>query len=192
MATESSESEEEGKIRGGNDKLIVDDDLREMSKNAAWSVSSSKPGNGVNTLRDDNLETYWQSDGLQPHLINIQFQKKVKLQLVVLYVDFKLDESYTPSKISIRAGDGFHNLKEIKSVELVKPTGWVCVSLSGTDPREFFVNTFMLQIAILSNHLNGRDTHIRQIKVYGPRPNPIPRQPFHFTSMEFLTYSTLR
>lgn len=32
-------------------------------------------------------------------------------QLVVLYVDFKLDESYTPSKISIRAGDGFHNLK---------------------------------------------------------------------------------
>jgi len=32
---------------------------------------------------------------------------------VVLYVDFKLDESYTPSKISIRAGDGFHNLKVI-------------------------------------------------------------------------------
>ncbi|XP_024016404.1 anaphase-promoting complex subunit 10 isoform X2 [Eutrema salsugineum] len=183
MATESSESEEEGKIRGGNEKLIVEDDLREMGKNAAWSVSSCKPGNGVNTLRDDNLETYWQSDGLQPHLINIQFQKKVKLQL---------DESYTPSKISIRAGDGFHNLKEIKSVELVKPTGWVCLSLSGTDPRETFVNTFMLQIAILSNHLNGRDTHIRQIKVYGPRPNPIPRQTFQFTSMEFLTYSTLR
>jgi anaphase-promoting complex subunit 10 len=84
-----------------------------MGKNAAWSVSSCKPGNGVTTLRDDNLETYWQSDGLQPHLINIQFQKKVKLQLVVLYVDFKLDESYTPSKISIRAGDGFHNLKVI-------------------------------------------------------------------------------
>lgn len=53
------------------------------------------------------------SDGAQPHLVNIQFQKKVKLQLVVLYVDFKLDESYTPSKISIRAGDGFHNLKVI-------------------------------------------------------------------------------
>jgi hypothetical protein len=35
----------------------------------------------------------------------------VHCQLVALYVDFKLDESYTPSKISIRAGDGFHNLK---------------------------------------------------------------------------------
>ncbi|KAG2266786.1 hypothetical protein Bca52824_073865 [Brassica carinata] len=142
-----------------------------MGKNAAWSVSSCKPGNGVNTLRDDDLETFWQSDGLQPHLINIQFQKKVRLQLVVLYLDFKLDESYTPSKISIRAGDGFHNLKEIKSVELVKPSGWVCVSMSGTDPRDTFVNTFMLQISIL---------------------NRIPRQPFQFTSTEFLTYSTLR
>ncbi|KAK9011149.1 hypothetical protein V6N11_044005 [Hibiscus sabdariffa] len=183
MATESSESEEEGKITGGNQHLVVEDDLREMGKKAAWSVSSCKTGNGVSSLRDDNLETYWQSDGAQPHLVNIQFQKKVKLQL---------DESYTPSKISIRAGDGFHNLKEIKTVELVKPTGWVYLSLSGNDPRETFVNTFMLQIAVLSNHLNGRDTHVRQIKVYGPRPNPIPHQPFQFTSREFITYSTVR
>ncbi|KAG6773920.1 hypothetical protein POTOM_021264 [Populus tomentosa] len=173
MATESSEGEEEGKITGGNKHLVIEDDLREMGKKAAWSVSSCKPGNGISSLRDDNLDTYWQltnipfwlsvylikSDGAQPHLVNIQFQKKVKLQLVVLYVDFKLDESYTPSKISIRAGDGFHNLKEIKTMELVKPTGWVYLSLSGNDPRETFVNTFMLQIAVLSNHLNGRDTH---------------------------------
>ena len=27
--------------------------------------------------RDNNTETYWQSDGPQPHLINIQFHKKV-------------------------------------------------------------------------------------------------------------------
>lgn len=172
--------------------LTVDDDLREMGKKAAWSVSSCKAGNGVSSLRDDNLDTYWQSDGAQPHLVNIQFQKKVKLQLVVLYVDFKLDESYTPCKISIRAGDGFHNLKDIKTVELDKPTGWVHISLSGNDPRETFVNTFMLQISVLSNHLNGRDTHVRQIKVYGPRPNPIPHQPFQFTSREFITYSSVR
>ncbi|XP_027193007.1 anaphase-promoting complex subunit 10 isoform X1 [Cicer arietinum] len=195
MAAESSEGEEEGKLSGGNQVLIVDDELRELGKKAAWSVSSCKPGNGVSSLRDDNLETYWQSDGAQPHFVNIQFQKKVRLQLlqlVVLYVDFKLDESYTPSKISIRAGDGFHNLKEIKAVELVKPTGWLYLSLSGIDPRDTFVNTFMLQIAVLSNHLNGRDTHVRQIKVYGPRPNPIPQQPFQFTSEEFITYSTIR
>jgi hypothetical protein len=39
----------------------------------------------------------------------------VASQLVVVYVDFKLDESYTPSKISVRAGDGFHNLKVLSS-----------------------------------------------------------------------------
>ncbi|ONK68384.1 uncharacterized protein A4U43_C05F10860 [Asparagus officinalis] len=180
-----------GKLRGTRN-LEVDGGLREMAKKAAWSVSSCKPGNGVLFLRDDNLDTYWQSDGAQPHLVSIQFQKKVKLQLLAVYVDFKLDESYTPSKISVRAGDGFHNLKEIKTVELVKPVGWVHVSLSGTDPRETFIHTFMLQVAILSNHLNGRDTHVRQIKVYGPHPNPVPHQPFHFTSPEFITYSTIR
>ncbi|CAI0392292.1 unnamed protein product [Linum tenue] len=161
MATESSEGEDEGKITGGSQHLVVEDDLRELGKKAAWSVSSCKTGNCVASLRDDNLDTYWQSDGAQPHLVNIQFQKKVKLQ-------------------------------DIKTVELVKPTGWVYISLSGNDPRETFVNTFMLQIAVISNHLNGRDTHVRQIKVYGPRPNPIPHQPFQFTSTEFITYSSVR
>ncbi|VAI62500.1 unnamed protein product [Triticum turgidum subsp. durum] len=163
----------------GCPELSLEGDMREMAKTAVWSVSSSKPGNGVASLRDDSLDTYWQSDGAQPHLVNIQFQKKVQLQHVVLYVDFKLDESYTPNKISIRAGDGFHNLKEIKTVELSKSVGWVHISLSGTDPRETFVRTFMLQIAVLANHLNGRDTHVRQIKIYGPR-------------LECIMYSTIR
>ncbi|KAL5190730.1 Phospholipase D delta [Glycine soja] len=57
-------------------------------------------------------------------------------KLIVLYVVFKLDESYMLSKVSIHAGDGFHNLKEIKTVELMKPTGWVYLSLSGADPSQ--------------------------------------------------------
>ncbi|GLJ49226.1 hypothetical protein SUGI_1039510 [Cryptomeria japonica] len=167
-------------------------EMREMSKKAAWSVSSCKPGNGVHLLRDDNVETYWQSDGVQPHLVNIQFQRKVKLQLLALYVDFKHDESYTPSKISIRVGNGFRDLKEIKSVELVEPTGWTYISLCPSESREVFVQTFMLQLAVLSNHQNGRDTHIRQVKVYGPYPNPVPLQEFQFNSLEFTMYSNLR
>uniref|UniRef100_M8CH72 Anaphase-promoting complex subunit 10 n=1 Tax=Aegilops tauschii TaxID=37682 RepID=M8CH72_AEGTA len=108
-----------GRLKGCPE-LSLEGDMREMAKTAVWSVSSSKPGNGVASLRDHSLDTYWQSDGAQPHLVNIQFQKKVQLQLVVLYVDFKLDESYTPSKISIRAGDGLHNLK-------VTPSGYSAI-----------------------------------------------------------------
>lgn len=39
---------------------------------------SAKPGNGVELLRDNREDTYWQSDGVQPHVVNIQFQRKVR------------------------------------------------------------------------------------------------------------------
>uniref|UniRef100_A0A915KQ68 Anaphase-promoting complex subunit 10 n=1 Tax=Romanomermis culicivorax TaxID=13658 RepID=A0A915KQ68_ROMCU len=39
------------------------------------------------------------------------------------------------------------------------------------------IKTFMVQIAVVLNHQNGRDTHIRQIKLFGPRmQNALPRQ----------------
>lgn len=49
---------------------------------ARYAVTSAKPGNGVELLRDGRDDTYWQSDGTQPHLINIQFQKKVHVSQV--------------------------------------------------------------------------------------------------------------
>ncbi|KAL6033149.1 hypothetical protein STEG23_025188, partial [Scotinomys teguina] len=79
-------------------------------------------GFGVDQLRDDNLETYWQSDGSQPHLVNIQFSyvqpntnvRKTTVKTLCIYADYKSDESYTPSKISVRVGNNFHNLQEIR------------------------------------------------------------------------------
>ncbi|GBG89609.1 hypothetical protein CBR_g49399 [Chara braunii] len=110
-------------------------DKREIGKLAVWSVTSAKPGNGVELLRDDNLDTYWQSDGTQPHLVNIQFQKKVRLTQLALYVDYKHDESYTPNRLSIRAGNSFHDLREIKVVDLEEPVGWFYVSLRPNESK---------------------------------------------------------
>ena len=59
------------------ESLPADRDSREVGGLAVWTVTSAKPGNGVELLRDDREDTYWQSDGTQPHLINIQFQRKV-------------------------------------------------------------------------------------------------------------------
>lgn len=53
---------------------------REIGSEAVWTLSSAKMGNGVEQLRDDNTNTFWQSDGSQPHLINIQFMKKTRVQ----------------------------------------------------------------------------------------------------------------
>ena len=59
---------------------------REIGQMAVWSLSTAKPGNGVEQLRDDNIDTYWQSDGPQPHLINIQFHKKSARQTATVVV----------------------------------------------------------------------------------------------------------
>lgn len=57
---DGSDEEDHGNKLVGKPQLVVDDDLREMAKTAAWSVSSYKPGSGVLSLRDGNLDTYWQ------------------------------------------------------------------------------------------------------------------------------------
>jgi anaphase-promoting complex subunit 10 len=156
---------------------------RELGVEAVFTISSAKPGNGVEQLRDDNLETYWQSDGTFPHLINIQFLKKVSVTKFCLYVDHSIDESYTPKKISINVGTCAHDLIEVMATELNEPTGWVVIDLStkGSGSDDLLLNPFstvptsscirahFLQLKVSSMHQNGKDTHIRQIKVYGKR-----------------------
>lgn len=64
---------------------------------ARWSVSSWKYGFGLDCLRDDNPETFWQyaaiplsceiidwgysSEGNQPHSITLEFPKRVAMQV---------------------------------------------------------------------------------------------------------------
>jgi anaphase-promoting complex subunit 10 len=48
---------------------------------------------------------------------------------VALLLDFKLDESYTPSKVAVRAGTTVHDLRELQAVELEEPAGWVDIPL---------------------------------------------------------------
>ena len=141
---------------------------REIGGLAVWSVASAKPGNGVEMLRDDDLGTFWQSDGAQPHVVNAQFQHKVEICELAMWCEYKMDESYTPSLISIRAGASCHDLREVRCVELKNPNGWVRVRLRGPDDASY-LRAYFVQIAILANHQNGRDTHVRQIKIFGPR-----------------------
>ncbi|XP_067142615.1 anaphase-promoting complex subunit 10 [Centruroides vittatus] len=166
--------------------------VREVGCQAVWSLSSCKPGFGVEQLRDNCLETYWQSDGPQPHLVNVQFRRKTTIQDVCIYADYKLDESYTPNRISIRAGSHFHDLQEVEVVELNEPSGWVLIPLRDSNDKP--IRTFLVQIAVLSNHQNGRDTHMRQIKVHSPVQNvcmsALKLPPF--SSVECSSYSCIR
>lgn len=69
-------------------------------------------------------------------MINIQFHKKMTLKEVALYLDYKLDESYTPKKISIRCGSTVHDLKEIHAQSIAEPNGWVTIPLSVSNGEE--------------------------------------------------------
>ena len=148
---------------------LVTADKRELGEDSVLSLSSAKPGNGVEQLRDDNLETYWQSDGAAPHTINLAFLKRVNISQICIYLDFQLDESYTPKKISIRTGTSLHDLVDVTAIELHEPMGWVTIALPDPYGTTGPLKTHLIQLRILSMHQNGRDTHIRQLKGEEPK-----------------------
>jgi anaphase-promoting complex subunit 10 len=177
--------------------------LREIGREAlCWQLSSAKPGNGVDQIRDAHTETYWQSDG-SLHWIQVHFGRRVAVSHVCLYLDYHLDESYTPKRIQVMAGINAHHLHVAwhpanLQVELKEPVGWCILPLSSPpdplDPpiteneeenTDFYnsrrlVRAHVIRICILSMHQNGRDTHVRQVQLYGPRlpsEGPIGRRP---------------
>lgn len=77
--------------------------------------------------------------------------------------------------------------------EFIEPQGWyhlvldrpddaeaeeITASLPGaTSNRLQPIDVFVLQVCILGNHLNGKDTHIRCIKIFGPPTHDAPITP---------------
>ncbi|CEG81389.1 hypothetical protein RMATCC62417_15601 [Rhizopus microsporus] len=139
---------------------------------AIWSVSSFRPHWGADKLRDNNPFSYWQSDSSDAkkhHTIDITFHQATLVSQVSLFIDFFQDETYTPKTVMVRGGNTYRDLQEITTVECPEFVGWVNIDLlSATDGIPFRV--FKLQIAILNTHLNGKDTHVRQVKVYSLIP----------------------
>lgn len=117
------------------------------------------------------VSTYWQSDGTLPHSIALEFPRRMALSYVCLHVDARTDESYTPEKITVRAGTTWQDLEEVVKVELQEPSGWVVIPLrSRADPAAAAVRAYLLVVEIHMMQQNGRDTHVRQVKVLSPRP----------------------
>ncbi|KAK6449082.1 hypothetical protein FP744_10005332 [Trichoderma asperellum] len=142
--------------------------LKEISNLGKFTVSSHKPGNGVEQLRSDDLTSYWQSDGPQPHKLTIYFVKRVGIRDIRFYVDYNEDESYTPTKIIFKSGTSENNLIQFAAMNMESPVGWQQVPLAGVggEPDGNTLVSWVLQMQILENHQNGKDTHLRGIKIY--------------------------
>jgi len=158
--------------------------LKEISSLASWTVSTAKPGNGVAALRSPDPTHFWQSDGPQPHLLSIHFFKLVSIVSIQILLNFQDDESYTPTKIQFLAGMGVHDIQDFAEMTLDQPNGWHDVDFSGVGPIEQedeendgaedvidwskrpVLRSFLLQVRILENHQNGKDTHLRGVRVF--------------------------
>lgn len=159
--------------------------LREvgLSDAISWQLSSAKPGNGVEQLRDPSNETYWQSDGVsQPHWIQIHLHRRLPLTHVALYLDYHLDESYTPKTIRVETGMTTQDLcagSDNMTMELHEPAGWCILPiqapadpLSGDDATNAAAavsKAHLIRISVLSMHQNGRDTHVRRLALFAER-----------------------
>lgn len=141
---------------------------REFGEEATWTLSSAKAGNGAEALRNGDTQTYWQSDGMHPHKLTVLFHRRVAIMELALNCNHKLDESYTPKRIRVLAGNvGVHDLELVAEAEL-EPSGWVLIPLF--HPKTSTpLRTFVLQVEIVAMMQNGRDTHVRGVRVFGPR-----------------------
>lgn len=108
------------------------------------------------------------SDGQQPHLVTIHFVRRVEIRAIRFYVDYKNDESYTPTNIIFYAGTGPHDLIQFAEVPLTNPVGWQDVPIAncGGGPDGHSLCAWIVQMHIKENHQNGKDTHIRGIKIF--------------------------
>jgi anaphase-promoting complex subunit 10 len=165
---------------------------RDISAHGIWTLSSAKIGFGIQQLREDSLSTYWQSDGSQPHSVTVYFPRKASVSEFCIYLDFKSDESYTPSKISILVGNAITDLREVQNVELEEPTGWFNFALGKVLGGNYApAKTHYVQFVILQNQHNGRDTHIRNMKILGVREEPVIAFPV-FHEHNYSKYTMLR
>ncbi|WPT18260.1 Anaphase-promoting complex subunit 10 [Picochlorum sp. SENEW3] len=151
------------------ESLEEDKRERDVGKLAVWSVSSAKPGNGVDLLVDGSSDTYWQSDGMQPHTITLHFQQYVAISKVAIQTNYRMDESYTPQRLSVSVGTRWSDMSCIRTEEVIEPQGWIVLPIASEEHPEKPVTGRILQITILVNHQNGRDTHVRQVRVFGSR-----------------------
>lgn len=87
--------------------------------------------------------------------------------MIRVYLDFSLDESYTPTRITFHGGTSLHDLLEFGEWRGEEPKGWIVADLDGVGVGgKAELRAWILQIRILENHQNGKDTHVRGVQIF--------------------------
>ncbi|OAG30931.1 anaphase-promoting complex subunit 10 [Nematocida sp. ERTm5] len=120
-------------------------------------LSTYKPGHGLEELFSDNLEQFWHTDGNLPHYIEIDFNQIKKLVSIRMNLGHTQDKSYIPKDIEIRYGKTREMAGGVKSTVITDKMPIITIPID-----EYCA---YVQIIILSNHQEGRDSRIRGLSL---------------------------
>ncbi|EJW01408.1 hypothetical protein EDEG_00455 [Edhazardia aedis USNM 41457] len=129
------------------------------------TLSSYKKHHGLAEILSPNLDCFWHTDDNLPHYIKIQFSKLTYISSVQLYLSYNLDDSYTPEKIDIYSGLVREKIERIGVFDVVEPEGWF--------PMIVEQEVFYLYVVIRGNHQEGRDSHVRQLRILDQDKNEL-------------------
>ena len=90
---------------------------KDITDRGTMSSSSANPGSGLFNITSENLEIYWETQGVKPHWCAITFKKPQLVSYVRIIADHARDSSYQPEeghllikKTAVGAGEAaYHN-----------------------------------------------------------------------------------
>lgn len=115
-------------------------------------LSSFKKGFGLKELFSDDLNEYWCTDEQLPHLLKISFDKKTYIYSLVLTLIFYEDTSYTPRKFIL-----YFNKKTLEVEFQNEPSSELEIRIDD--------HVFDIYLTIVENHVDGKDSHVRKLRV---------------------------
>ncbi|CCK71816.1 anaphase promoting complex subunit DOC1 KNAG_0I00250 [Huiozyma naganishii CBS 8797] len=156
----------DGRFFEGLKVLENEDHLLNISDAAYWRASSHKAANPITNVLDNDPELFWQSDGGQPHVIDVYFHRQMDIALIAIYLSLLTDESYTPKVVKVYAGDSPSDATLYKIIEVEKLNGWLALTFEDNRPADSLLKCRFLRFTFPVNHENGKDTHLRGIRVF--------------------------
>lgn len=116
------------------------------------TLSSAKRGYGLSELLSASNDEYWETSDVLPHTIHISFRNKTYIYAISLGLSFLSDDSYTPEKVVV------FTERRSKAYYWHEPVGH----------KEIKINEhlFDIYIVIEKNHSEGRDSHVRGLRIF--------------------------
>lgn len=159
-------------------------DFRDVTRAALWSVSTVKGGYEIFSMFDGKTDTFWQSDAAPPHWFSAEFPRQTFLSKISIYLAIQPDDTYTPIELEISVATDPAVRTCIKTEEPKQLQGWVDIELN--------VSTIFLRVTLNKNYRGGKDSRIRQVKLYGAPYSPCVDSSVCFLSPEITQYLSIR